>query len=187
MNDLDNLKRKWQKIDIPADSDILPPRQNGSHEVPRSIKERLLRRLYRLMAGIALGIAIAPQFISTFDSPLWFNICYIAYFLLAAVFNFILISKLRKTDFATTTTVDAIAFVKKFITLRNRFRMILICCAVPLISMLLFVLDHENDPMVLVSGIIGTALGTYIGLLTNRRFRKELDLLRDYLGDSSDT
>ena len=185
MKDIDELKRKWQ--------DITPPQKPAEYEkacnipstgkAPRSIKERLMSRLRRMYLAIVGGLMLLPSLGHEFDPPVAFQAFYIVYFLLGAVFNLIQISSLRKADFATMTTIDAIEFVTRFTRRRKQFRLTLIICGAILLTSFFLMALHLDDPWLLAGMAFGAASGLIIGLHINRRFNADLRLLRSYLGE----
>lgn len=181
MNDIDELKREWKEIDIPAPDAPIGNGQN-SHAVPRSIKDRLLRLQKRMLLISACGIICVPGCLNMLQTPTWLAICFCIYFLLAIVINIYQIKMLDKADMATLTTVEAIEFVERYAVTRSRCKALLICLAVPLLIGLLLVLDHESEPGMIYGFIAGAVTGGAIGFIINRKFKKNIALLRRYLG-----
>ena len=181
MKDIDELKRKWREIDIPTPD---APSGDGKirREVPRSIKNRILRMQKRMLLIGILACMSAPSLLKIIELPRWFLTFYIGYFILAVIFNFIQIRMLNRVDFPTATTVEAISFVKRFSIVRARCRTILICLAVPLLITMVCLLDHEEEPALLFSAIGGCVIGAIIGIIINNKFKKNIALMRRHLG-----
>lgn len=182
MTDLDNLKRKWQQIEIPVDTGDIAARNHADREALRPIKERIIRRFYRITACCVLALILSAEFFKEIESPLWFCIIYLCYFVFAGACNFILIHRIKKTDIYTLPTIDAINAVTGFMRTRNRFRAALICCAVPLLAMMFIFIYHGDEPISLIGGIAGGIAGILIGIIINRRINKEFRLMKERLG-----
>ena len=84
MKDIDELKRKWREIDIPAPD---APSGDGKirREVPRSIKNRILRMQKRMLLIGILACMSAPSLLKIIELPRWFLTFYIGYFILAVI------------------------------------------------------------------------------------------------------
>lgn len=182
MKDIDELKRKWREIDIPAPNASIGD-GNIRRTIPHSIKDRICRMNRRMLLVGTGGLLVVPSLEKAFDAPLWFMIFYGCYFLLAIAFNLIQLRMLRKTDLSTLTTVEAIAFLKRFSTTRSRFRTIMICLAVPLLVSLLCLIYHKNEPTMLLAAIVGGMMGALLGLRINNRFKKNIAMMRKFLGE----
>lgn len=180
MKDIDELKRKWREIEIPA-PDASAGKGNFRREIPRSLKERICRMLQRMLLLAAIGLLTAPSFSKNFDAPLWFTICFIGYFTLAAMFNLYQLRMLKHADFSTATTVEAIEFVRRFSITRARCKTILICLAIPLVVIIICMIDHESEPVSLLGVLVGCVIGSIIGLIINRKFKKNIALMLKYL------
>lgn len=182
MNSIDELKRKWTDIDIKADATT--PRLNPSAgRIPRSIKQRLISRLWRMIAVVIAGLILTPYLCKLLEAPLWFACVYAGFFLTAGLMNYTLITKLNRFDFATATAVEAIRFVTGFTRLRNIFRCVLMTAAAVIIFCLIFVTNADSDPNLIIAIVCGAAIGLLIGLRINSRFKNDLALLKEWLGD----
>lgn len=185
MKDIDELKHKWQNI--------TPPQKTADDEhvdnipftgkAPRSIKDRIMSRMRRLNIAIAGGLLLLPSLGKEFDAPAAFLAFYTTYFILAAVLNMIQRDSLRKADFATMTTIDAIDFLTRFIRRRKQFRLTLIIYGTILLASFFYMALRHDDPWLIASMVIGAALGIIIGLRINNRFNADLRILRSYLGE----
>jgi len=178
MNDFDDLKRKWKSIDIPNGNGNASDKAHIRGNTHLTIRERIVKRLKRMISVSMCGILTTPIFSRELNAPAWFITLFILYFVAAAAMNGYLIHTLKRFNFATATTIEAIDFVTGFARLRNRMRTTLICCAVPLLALMLWVIDHGNEPMLLLSAAIGGVIGGILGLLINRRFKQELHLMQ---------
>ena len=95
MNSIDELKRKWTDIDINADAST--PRLNPSEgRIPRSIKQRLISRLWRMIVVVIVGLLITPNLCKLLETPAWFACVYAGFFIAAGLMNYTLISKLNR-------------------------------------------------------------------------------------------
>lgn len=181
MKDIDELKRKWREIEIPAPD---APTGDGKirREIPRSIKERICRMQRRMLLIAALGLLSAPTMAKALETPLWFLLCFCGYFLLAALFNLYQIRMLNHMDFSSATTIEAIEFVNRFTIVRARCRTILICMAVPLLITMICLIENENEPEILLGALGGCVIGAVFGILINNKFKHNIALMRKYLG-----
>ncbi len=186
MNSIDELKRKWTDIDINADAST--PRLNPSEgRIPRSIKQRLISRLWRMIVVVIVGLLITPNLCKLLETPAWFACVYAGFSIAAGLMNYTLISKLNRFDFATSTAVDAIRFVTGFTRLRNIFRCVLMAAAAVIILCMIFVTKADSDPYLIIAIVCGAAIGVLIGLRINSRFKNDLALLKKWLGDPDTT
>lgn len=186
MKDIDELKSKWQNIippQNPADDQQAQSTPSTTGKVPRSIKERLMSRFRRMNIAIAGGLLLLPSLGREFDTPAFFQALYVSYFVLAAMLNMIQRNSLRKADFATMTTIDAIEFITRFIRRRKRFRLTLIIFGTILLTGFFLIALRHDDPWLIVAMTAGAAIGLNIGLHINNRFNADLRLLRSYLGE----
>lgn len=197
MNNIDDLKQIWQKLEVATPNSPLADTSNNSPyknstasakkytdlEVPRSVKQRLISRLKRMMIVCIFGVLMLPSLCVNFNTPLWFNICWIAFFVLVASANFSLIRALHHADFATLTTVEAIKFVKNFIRRRQQLRIICCILGVALVLTLIVVIGAHDEPTLLYGCGAGAIIGLIIGLKINSHFNSDLKLLKKFLGE----
>lgn len=199
MNNIDNLKRTWQQINVEApemhDSDRRKTDSRDSDDRIKSyrrlllesesvptVKQRLISRLKRPIFAAGACLASIAFLIRDFNIPLWFIIIYCAFVVTAIALTLYQIRLLRNTNFATMTTVEAISFVRRFIIIRQRCKSALLSVGIPIVVVLMWLLDSHKEPALLIGGIAGAIIGAVLGFYMNHRFKKDLQLIEDTLG-----
>lgn len=176
LNDIEQLKRTWHQVNI------RPPHI----EKAKSLKDRLISRLKRPLFAIAGCITALIPLVRDLHIPLWFTTFYCLFCALAGCFTLAQIKMLKKADFATLPTVDAISFMRRFTIMRQRMKIILISLAVPLIGMLMWFFNSHREPAMLLGALIGALVGGIIGWNMNHRFKRDMQSIEETLGDISD-
>lgn len=199
MNNIDDLKRTWQQINVEApemhDSDRRKTDSRDSDDRIKSyrrlllesesvptVKQRLISRLKRPIFAAGACLASIAFLIRDFNIPLWFIIIYCAFVVTAIALTLYQIRLLRNTNFATMTTVEAISFVRRFIIIRQRCKSALLSVGIPIVVVLMWLLDSHKEPALLIGGIAGAVIGAALGFYMNHRFKKDLQLIEDTLG-----
>ena len=190
MKNIDDLRNTWKQISLDttsgqSDSAEAKKRMRSllleCESVP-TVKERLIRRLRRPLLAALACLASTFVLIREFDIPGWFIILYYGFIVLAAVLTCYQIRLLRKADLTQMTTVDAIRFIRKFTIVRQRIKTVLISIGIPVVVLLMWVLDSHKEPLLLISGLAGAAIGAAAGIYMNHRFKKDLRLMERTLG-----
>ncbi len=178
---IEQLRKNWRRLSIEAPAFGGAP--ESPHHLPTSEKQRIMRRLFILaVAGFTFMIYLLA-IMEHIPFPIWLVISYEVFMLLTITLNLYMFFKLRKTDFATIPTVNAISFIRYFVKLRNRCKIFLIILAVPLISMILWTFYDTGDHSCVIGGIIGGLIGAIIGFYIDRRFRYDLKTMETILGN----
>lgn len=176
INDIEQLKRQWRQVSI------RPPHI----EKARSLKDKLIARLKRPFFAIAGCLTGLIPMVRDFHIPIWFIVFYCLFCALAGCFTFIQIRMLKKVDFASISTVEAIGFIQRFTFIRQRMKIILITLAVPLIGTLMWFFNSHREPAMLAGALTGALVGGIIGWNMNYRFKRDMKSIEEVLGDISD-
>ena len=185
MSELEDLRKRWRSISIDAPhTGAGAPESYRRIEKARNARQRMLRRYRMMLCIVVLGIAngIAIDFL--IDMPVWLPIYFYLYMALAGVLNAMQLRKLTNTDVIALPTVEAIDFIKRFITMRNRTKIVMLSIGIPLIVLLICTLEHEEGQQTMLAGIAGGVIGGVLGFLIDRRFRADLRAMREFLGDT---
>lgn len=188
-NDIEKIRQRWRSLDIEAPAGAKAPgRSNG--RLPHTEKQRIMVRL-RLMALILTGAMLYYIiFMLEFHTPLWLNIYYEGFMVLAIGLQIWQLIKLKRLRLVEMSTIDAIDAIKRMMKMRMWAKALLISLAVPLVVLLVWVLGEHADPElfhgIVSDAIIGGVLGGLIGWLIDRRFRKDFRAMIEQLEGSDD-
>lgn len=182
-HDLDNLREAWQKIDYPHTSpiiepDTLPGRIHGK-------RKNLLRVFFAMMLTSIVCAVALPWLVSCFF-PTWLTVYMTAFFILAALLDYILIYKLRNIEFGEMTILESIHAICNFKKLRSRIQILCIALDIPLICAMMFCCFEISYPM-FAGCIVGAVMGTIAGLEIDRKIRKEIKHLTKLYEDCLDS
>lgn len=179
--DIEQLRNKWRRLSIEAPAP--GPRPGGDRPLPHSEKQRIIRRLRALAVAGCLFMLYFVLLIRNYPTPLWLTLTYELFMAIAVCVNIYMLRMLRRTDLGEMTTVEAIAFIKRFTRLRMRFKFILTSLAVPLVALIIWALDDGTDSGVIFGAITGALLGAIVGFSIDRRFKRDLKAMRKILGE----
>lgn len=144
-----------------------------------------LRLMVLILTGAMLYYII---FMLEFHTPLWLNIYYEGFMVLAIGLQIWQLIKLKRL--VEMSTIDAIGAIKRMIKMRMWAKAVLISLAVPLVVLLVWVLGEYADPglfhSIVGGAIVGGVLGALIGWLIDRRFRKDFRAMIEQLEGSDD-
>ncbi len=179
--DIEQLRNKWRRLSIEAPAP--GPRPGGDRPLHHSEKQRIIRRLRALAVAGCLFMLYFVLLIRNYPTPLWLTLTYELFMAIAVCVNIYMLRMLRRTDLGEMTTVEAIAFIKRFTRLRMRFKFILTSLAVPLVALIIWALDDGTDSGVIFGAITGALLGAIVGFSIDRRFKRDLKAMRKILGE----
>ena len=181
---IEQMRKNWRRLSIEAPAFGGAP--ESPHRFPLSEKQRILNR-FLMIAGAGLIFMIYMlTIVKHISFPTWLVISYEVFMSLAVALDLYMYIKLKKVDFTPMSTVNAIAFIRHFVKLRNNCKIFLIILAVPLIAMILWVFYDAGDHNCVIGGIVGGIIGALIGLYIDRKFRRDLKIIETILGNEND-
>lgn len=184
MQHIEDLKAKWQAIDLAPDAG----KTATPLRVPRHATLRINHYLRTTLILCILGLCLSGEFFNILNPAVWFRIYYCSFFAIGIIEMLVLRRKLWQLTPESITVVQAIRGVEKFSILRNRFKILNICIAIPLLTaMFIYIFNDisENSYGFRVGGIVGGIAGLALGLWLDYRCRRDLRLMREYLGTAS--
>lgn len=184
MQHIEDLKAKWQAIDLAPDAG----KTATPLRVPRHATLRINHYLRTTLILCILGLCLSGEFFNILNPAVWFRIYYCSFFAIGIIEMLVLRRKLWQLTPESITVVQAIRGVEQFSILRNRFKILNICIAIPLLTaMFIYIFNDisENSYGFRVGGIVGGIVGLALGLWLDYRCRRDLRLMREYLGTAS--
>lgn len=187
--DLDDLKDKWQKLEVRADR-LEEDNRRLAAELARgrvqSVKTKLVRH-YRIAFYQCFMLPVfAPTLVVVLDFAPWVAWVYGIFGLVMAVLNGLFARSIEKTDIISLPVAEAL---KEAIRMRTRHRRLrtagIIMCIVVISSMFGQVIGVDDGSFFfdgMVSGmIIGLVIGIPLGLVKEFRARRLIRRMREEL------
>lgn len=187
ITDIDTIRARWQQMGKESgpghtDPRLMIERLRGDRS--RSITQRLAFR-YLLLAII--GIVILPaNAISLHISvgvSLAASLAVAAYGLIAGSGALYFYITLRKSDFVSLPTVEALQRIVRFDTLRSNARLAAILLMIPVLIWLLYSF-YAIDPGIFWGGAVGAVIGAAIGVCVDLRMRRDITALKRIFTDT---
>lgn len=184
MQHIDELKAKWQAIDLAPDSD----RTSASLKIPRFATLRINHYLRVILIFCIIGLCVSAELFRLIDAATWFRVYYCVFFEICMIEALILRRKLWQLTPAKITVVQAIRGVERFSILRNRFKILNICIAIPLLTAMFIYIFNDTSEYSYgfrIGGIAGGIVGLAVGVRLDLQCRRDLRLMREYLGTAA--
>lgn len=187
--DLDDLKDKWQKLEVRADR-LEEDNRRLAAELARgrvqSVKTKLVRHYRIAFCQCFMLPLFAPTLIVVLDFAPWVAWVYGIFGIVMAVLNGLFARSIEKTDIISLPVAEAL---KEAVRMRTRHRRLrtagIIMCIVVISSMFGQVIGVDDGSFFydgMVSGmIIGLVIGIPLGLVKEFRARRLIRRMREEL------
>lgn len=177
-NQLDDIRRQWQEMQIDARRLEDTNRRLSvrlSAERASTQQQQLSRYFLRIGAiGVVLMPSLAYLLYHSISAPLWLAILYAIIGLALAAINFGFGVFVGKSNYISLPTCEAVAHARRVLLWQSRLRNIGIALAAIVLLPLLWYLYESSVEGVFIGGVIGGVVGGILGILQYRKKRKAM-------------
>lgn len=178
MNNLEDIKSKWQALNHASSPDMLEStRINPMRH--RSQLSKVKRTFTILSIVCAICSFIVPGNLHSLGFSMWGSLMTCIFFIAALGFNLWLLHTADKIDLSNHSSTTVLEAVTLLTRRRLTFRWVLMPMALLIVGYILY--HVSNDMYMLLGAICGGITGLIIGLFVDRNIRHQLKSIADDL------
>lgn len=188
--DLDELKNKWQSINIRTEAleqDTKRLASNLASGRVTNAKAELVKYYHSSgIYGLCLP-ALAPMIVIILQFPIWIAIVYALMGVVMTILNFRFAHYISKYDFINQPVVTAMAATMRLRSRQRKIRLVGIVLGLIVLSSMASEMFGPDDDMLIIGMLCGLAIGIPIAVYKDRRAmrlsKRMQEELRGYLNE----
>lgn len=175
MNDLEDIKNKWQAL-----SHAAPPDSDDFWKVSRPARHlnhlQKIKCIFRIMSVVcALCAFLTPENLISLGFPVWLCWCACIFFIAALGGMLILLHTASDIDIISGSSVEVLSGITKLVRRRLIFKYCLFPGAILIVGGILYYVSY--DMYLLMGAIAGGLIGFLIGLSIDRNVKRQLQAI----------
>ena len=185
--DLDELRNKWQNINLRVDRLDNDTRRIASELASgrvRTAQTKLANFHYRTaLVGLCLPV-LAPMIVTVMHFALWVAVIYAAMGIILAILNFLFARKIARSDYMSMPVVSALTQAVDIRKRQKQLQAVGITLGIIVIFSLFTQALDPSSKIILFGMLVGLGVGIPIGLIKYRRAIALARQLQDELKSS---
>lgn len=173
--DLDELKNKWQSINIRTEALEQDTKRLASNLASGRVTNATteLVKYYRSSGIYGLCLpALAPMIVIILQFPIWIAIIYALMGIIMTILNFRFANDISKFDFINQPVVTAMAATMRLRSRQRKIRLTGIVLGLVVLSSMVSEMLGPDDEMLIIGMLCGLAIGVPTAVYKDRRAMK---------------